>query len=513
MCYAKTVNKTAELVNARNTNGETALHVAVKAGQTDTALVLLAEGCPCNAQSLLNGATALHEAVSRRNSRLIYALLRHGRGASIMLPDGAIRTLPSTKEESCTSPPANEVGFQVSGRPAQLIHTVVATADARVLEDLLRTEPEIVRAKDGYGYTAVLIAALRGDVRVMALLLDIGGSVDDVEFSRGRTPLHIAACQGYCDIVRLLIEYGAPVDQEDGEEARTPMHLAVLSGHGSVVELLLDGGACDSEDRAGCTAFRHAVRTKQEEMVYIFAVHYERRRIMGAIEEDELHRDGLEQQDSRGCSLLHDAVRTGSNTIVKALLRVGSRVLTQDNLGQSPTHYAATGADSVAIMSDLLHYDSRAASALDHADRTPLHIAVGTGHTDIARVILEHRPSVANDQTAGFTPLDLALAARCEELCRLLIEKGAFWNHQLFNAICNGNAILVRFLLKAIAEPLNIVSRSLPRSALVCAVLSGHVGESMMDAFSCVLLTSARHPSRLRHPSGHVVRQCAKLYP
>ncbi|CAM9119183.1 unnamed protein product, partial [Sphacelaria rigidula] len=209
MCYARAVNKVTELLNARNTNGETALHVAVKAAHIQTTIVLLAEGCPCNAKSFLNGATALHEAVLRRNSRLIYALLRHGRGTSVVLPDGAMGALANIKEESCVPTTANEVGFRLSRRPAQLIHTVVATEGARVLEDLLKTELVTVRAKDRYGYTAVHIAALRGEVGVMASLLDSGASVDDKEFSRGRAPLHIAACQGYYDVVRLLIEYGA----------------------------------------------------------------------------------------------------------------------------------------------------------------------------------------------------------------------------------------------------------------------------------------------------------------
>jgi ankyrin repeat protein len=58
----------------------------------------------------------------------------------------------------------------------------------------------------------------------------------------GVTPLHIAAERGELHIISLLLDSGAEIDAR-GEEGHTPLHEAVLRGHTEAVKLLMTRGA------------------------------------------------------------------------------------------------------------------------------------------------------------------------------------------------------------------------------------------------------------------------------
>jgi hypothetical protein len=98
---------------------------------------------------------------------------------------------------------------------------------------------------------AVVEAAGSGLVSAVALMLDLGFSVDDRDGS-GEQPLHAAAYNGNAEVVRLLIDAGADVDARDARFDSTSLAFATVGsgereGHAGnwaeTVRLLIDAGA------------------------------------------------------------------------------------------------------------------------------------------------------------------------------------------------------------------------------------------------------------------------------
>ena len=95
----------------------------------------------------------------------------------------------------------------------------------------------------------LLEAAGRGDAATVGALLAQGVDVE-VANDRGATALYIAAERGHLEIVRLLLENGADPDTKDLEWGRTPLRHAGMGGtgaaeaiRGTMLELLLEAGA------------------------------------------------------------------------------------------------------------------------------------------------------------------------------------------------------------------------------------------------------------------------------
>ena len=106
---------------------------------------------------------------------------------------------------------------------------------ARVLLD----QPGIaIEALNAAGESALMIAAIKGDVADMKLLLDRGAHVDQP----GWSAIHYAATGPEAATVKLLLEHGASVDALS-PNGSTPLMLAAQYGSEESVKLLIDRGA------------------------------------------------------------------------------------------------------------------------------------------------------------------------------------------------------------------------------------------------------------------------------
>jgi ankyrin repeat protein len=86
------------------------------------------------------------------------------------------------------------------------------------------------------GSTPLRLAAMKGNLDIMKLLLEHGAIVDASRQS-GRTALHWASLKGHPDIVKLLLDYGADVWAQD-EFGRTSLDWSLIKGHLEVANLL-----------------------------------------------------------------------------------------------------------------------------------------------------------------------------------------------------------------------------------------------------------------------------------
>jgi ankyrin repeat protein len=105
---------------------------------------------------------------------------------------------------------------------------------------------------DDYRNTPLILAAYKGHVEVVRVLLEGGANVEGTNKYQWTT-LHRAAYKGHLDVCHLLLDWGAKVDPVDWVK-ETPLHFAACYGYLSVVKLLVEKGADGLKNENGKTA-------------------------------------------------------------------------------------------------------------------------------------------------------------------------------------------------------------------------------------------------------------------
>lgn len=277
---------------ARNSDGDTALHLAAQSGNVEMATVLLEGGFDVNAIGG-RGATPLHYAVAVPNNREMVGvfldwkadidvedmdqmlashwaaengqldvarlLLDHGADIEEQGMDGGIALLsPEGHRGKDSVPPdvmemeemdikAEVVGVEMTVESkyqyvdgVKTLHQAAKMGDLEAVRDLLQRGDD-KDAVDNDGDTALQNALSCGRIEIVKALLDAGAQVQLVNKYK-RTPLHEAACSGYSEIVKMLLEKGAIVDARD-EWGETALHDAVRNHRREVALVLLHAGA------------------------------------------------------------------------------------------------------------------------------------------------------------------------------------------------------------------------------------------------------------------------------
>jgi len=121
------------------------------------------------------------------------------------------------------------------------------------------------------GSIALHLAAYHGKLEAVTFLLGKLGTEVDARRPGGATALLLAAQRGHLDVVSLLLESGADVDAETAY-GYTPLMMSAGLGHVKIVELLLENGAAaDAVNTKGHTAEDVAREHKKPEVVSLLS--------------------------------------------------------------------------------------------------------------------------------------------------------------------------------------------------------------------------------------------------
>ena len=130
---------------------------------------------------------------------------------------------------------------------------------------------------NSYGFTALSVAAGRGDEKMTQLLLQSGADANRRSSPTNETPLHRAAQWGNRPTIRLLLAAGAHVDDTDAS-GWTPLFMATLTGKLDGIEELLAAGAnINARSASGWTALKEAEMREYKNVA-------ERLKLAGAID-------------------------------------------------------------------------------------------------------------------------------------------------------------------------------------------------------------------------------------
>eukprot|EP00435_Cladocopium_sp_Y103_P076030 s2_g73.t1 len=158
-------------------------------------------------------------------------------------------------KEAETAAPIDTEADNPAAKDCKGIHQAAEEGNVGAVRHFLRVDPESLERKDEKrkGRTPLHLAAEKGRVEVVALLLRFGASVEATDRD-GWTAWLGAAEYGHAAVVEQLISAGAKVDAANNK-GFTALHVAARNGHAALVEQLISAGAkVDAANNFGTTA-------------------------------------------------------------------------------------------------------------------------------------------------------------------------------------------------------------------------------------------------------------------
>nr|CDJ93119.1 Ankyrin and Death domain containing protein [Haemonchus contortus] len=207
-------------IGERDGEGNTVLHISAKNSQS-FALKLLLSALPSDEkEDVLNirntrGQTALHCAVRAGDPDSVHYLLSHGSGT---------RVLDNHKNS--------------------VIHYLADAYNEAIFKEILETPGSSENELDALneeGFSALHLAVRRLKLSLIELLLEAGASINAKD-SAGRSPLFHAVNMNDVEIVQFLLGKGADPNIED-DSGETPLLLCMKTANYAIMGLLIDAGA------------------------------------------------------------------------------------------------------------------------------------------------------------------------------------------------------------------------------------------------------------------------------
>jgi ankyrin repeat protein len=415
--------KRATDVNAREEDGTTALHWAVRGDDAETVALLIRSGANVQAANRY-GITPLWLAATNGSPIVVDALLKAGADAGIALPEGET-----------------------------LLMTAARTGNAAVVKAFLARGREVDAREHVFGQTALMWAAAENHADATRALIDAGADVnltsDVVEpirwslsnsYKGGFTALMFAARQGALDSARVLIEAGADLNATD-PDGITPLLLAAINGHYDMAALLVHSGAdVNRTDGAGVSPLYQTIDMHTLE----FAANRPPPRLQGTLDPVGLVKILLEHGanpnarlnrarpprkgdqifgdpfTSEGTTPFFLAAKRADLPIMRLLLDHGADPSLGPPRQRANAFMVAAGIgwregvsktpekDALTAVEMLWKIGGVDINATTVSGQTALHGAAGRGATSIIQFLVEHGARLDTKDVNGRTPLDEA---------------------------------------------------------------------------------------------------------
>ncbi|KAK4205323.1 ankyrin repeat-containing domain protein [Triangularia verruculosa] len=248
-------------------------------------------------------------------------------------------------------------------------------------------------AKDTLDWTPLHYAAAKNmPVKLTELgLFQVNANARD---TRGRTPLHYVCKFSDPPNVQSLLQQGADINIQD-MDGRSPLHFATIHGHCTVVQSLIEAGAnVNIVDSMGYIPLCWAVYKGYPAIMLL---------LWG--------NSNTLIRDFNGRTLLHlavmaDAEESARGEVVEALLGRQTSLNVQDRDTRTPLHLAILSGHETAVRQLL-----QAGASLgveNHRGWTPLHVAARAGYAHLVGFLIDRGPKIEATEDERQNPLHLA---------------------------------------------------------------------------------------------------------
>jgi ankyrin repeat protein len=308
-----------------------------------------------------------------------------------------------------------------TGDVAKLRSVILGTADNGLA---------LVASVDDFDETALNLAATRNHPGIVSELLDNWPELIKEQMGRKNAhhyyPILIVAAMGSHDVAAVLLDrcdVNVTVRTRDGN---SPLHLAAREGHNKTFKLLLTNAAAQAATLADLVG----PNKNGETVLHLCA---EKNLLDNAKRLLKLSKVGpldintlLQQRDNGNSTACHIAAMAGHEELAIALVKAGSDVDAQNDLGLTILHIAADRglkmlAAGCIAKGAQLELPTEEFIGANH----PLHLAATNGHDLIVRFLISKGAEPAPKNDDNKTPAALAEAAGHTDLAEK-IEQGAF---------------------------------------------------------------------------------------
>jgi len=412
--------------NAREADGTTPLHWAVRVDDLESVQLLLRAGAAVNVANRY-GVTPLMLAATNGSGLVVNALLRAGADATAALPEGETALM-----------------------------TAARTGDPGVVKALLAHGAN-VNAREGWlGETALMWAAAENHADATRVLIEHGADLNaqsaPTHYPRpvggqtllprgGFTALMYAARQNSMDAARVLADAGADLDGTDGDRV-TALVVSIINAHYDIAAMLIERGANPNlADVTGMTPLYAAVYMNTLQFMHgrppskpsgrLTAVDVARLLLeYGATPDAALKTPVLQRHNSAGNRFLGEgttpmmrAAKSGDVVLMRMLRDAGANPHLRQKNGNTLLILAAGFGRKFDQNADSLEYETATEAdllagvnfcveigvdmnATNDAGETAMHVAAGE---TIVRFLAAHGGRVDLKNKDGKTPYDVAI--------------------------------------------------------------------------------------------------------
>ncbi|KAG7384906.1 hypothetical protein PHYPSEUDO_002127 [Phytophthora pseudosyringae] len=350
------------------------------------------------------GLPPLHRACKTNDMQLVKLLLKWGAGLTTMdsMQKSVFHVLAAFRLTDLFKFLATMLTQETEGvllgldsNGNSLMHLAAANGSDGILAELLTDSrrdamrPLVNLETQDEKRTALHLAALRGHIACVELLLKLAGAKADLRDRGGSNALHLALQQTF-DIEKLITVFlvHTPADQAyvtfsslDERSGQSCLHTAIIKNFRQVAIALIRSGEVQinaATRDGGWTPLHLAVITEEIDVI------------------KELLAAGatLDAVDSDGQTPLLQACLGGQLKIVRLLLNAGANPSHQNKQAHSPLHYLSAFCRDRQLLRDIIA-NGADVNAKSMKLNTPMHFAAMNGNEVATQVLLEHGASAS----------------------------------------------------------------------------------------------------------------------
>ncbi|KAF1778869.1 Ankyrin repeat-containing domain [Phytophthora cactorum] len=252
---------------------------------------------------------------------------------------------------------------------------------------LIESSPNSIHAIDKEGDNVLGIAVYKWPLEIFPLLLDCDIKTN-LSNGAATTPLMLAATKGHVEIIKILLDNGAEVNETTQVEA---------------ARALLDHGAHENSHGVNSAPLATAAQRGHVEMLKLLLMHNANINLQDSDGDSALHEAVYNLQNDSGWTPLMAAAQRDLVDVVSLLLQKNASVKKRMKDGHSALHIAAEEG-RVDVIRLLLQRGARM-DTVNKAKWTPLMMAAKRGHRQTANFLVKNGASLVwknnDDQNAA----------------------------------------------------------------------------------------------------------------